>query len=190
MQSTLAEHCRAFEDRSNVLIARFDVPLPSSRPFDSTCPPIHEAGQALLVVRLQSLWSSFCRGLIGISASHGATNVRATAKTVAREMGDTDPVWHKPEFVVGMANNLLLANAEQISLHVGASLTSGRLSRVRNYIVHPGSRTESRYREVAAAAGMPRADVGTLLNARAPGGATLFERWTKDLQMTAGKATE
>ena len=100
-------------------------------------------------------------------------------------MGYDYPVWHSPEFVVRVAKHLTLANLDRIGLYLGANLSSGHVTDVRNYIVHPGNRTRSKYREVAAAEGMPGVGVGELLNVRFSGGATLFERWVIDLQRTA-----
>ena len=88
-----------------------------------------------------------------------------------------------------VAKHLTLANEDQINLYLSANLSSGYVTDVRNYIVHPGSRTESKYRTVAAVEGMPGVAVGKLLNTRFSGGATLFERWVKDLQRTASNAT-
>ena len=150
---------------------------------------IHEDGQALLVVRLQQCWADFCHGLINISALNDTRRVQTAAKSVSGDMGFDRPVWHSPEFVARVAMRLTLANANRISIHLSANISSGHVNSVRNYIVHPGSGTEPRYRKVAAAEGVPRADVGTLLNVRSPGGATLFERWTKDLQRTADNVT-
>ena len=189
MSDALSELCRDFVDSTNALVRRFDVPVPSYAPFDSTCGMIHEDGQALLVVRLQSSWADFCGSLINISAPNNARRVRCSATYVASDMGYSYPVWHKPEFVVRVARHLTLTNMDRIDLHLGANLSSGDVTAVRNYIVHPGSRTESKYRKVAAAAGVPGADIGTLLNIRFPGGATLFERWVKDLQRTVTSST-
>ena len=150
---------------------------------------IHEDGQALLVVKLQNSWASFCRDLIDISASSNTRCVRRAANSVARDMGFGNLVWHSSEFVVRVAEHLTLTNADQIALYLSANISSAHVTNVRNYIVHPGSRTESKYREVASAEGVPRADVGTLLNVRSSGGATLFERWVKDFQRTANNAT-
>ena len=178
-----------FANCTNDMIERFDVPVPTSPPFKSTCPAIHSEGQALMVVRLQNSWADFCRSLINTSASNDSRCVGKAAKHVAKDMGYSYPVWHKPEFVVRVAKHLTLANTDRIELYLGANLSSGDVTDVRNYIVHPGSRTESKYRKVAAAEGVPYADVGALLNVRFPGGATLFERWIKDLQKTAITST-
>ena len=189
MSTALSELYKGFVDSTNALVRRFDVPVPSLAPFNSTCPLIHEDGQALLVVRLQNSWADFCRGLIEISASNNTGYVRSATKSVASDMGYSNPVWHSPEFVVQVAKHLTLANAGRIDLYLGANLSSGDVTDVRNYIVHPGSRTESKYREVAATEGVPGAGVGKLLNVRFAGGATLFERWVMDLQRTASNLT-
>ena len=189
MSAALSELYREFVDSTNALVQRFEIPVPDCAPFDSTCPMIHQDGQALLVVRLQNLWADFCRGLIDRSASKNTHSARKAARCVACEMGYSDPVWHSPEYVVRLAKHLNLANVDQIDLHLGANLSSGHVTGVRNYIVHPGSRTERKYREVAAAEGAPRVSVGGLLNVRFSGGSTLFEKWVKDLQRTANNTT-
>ena len=189
MSATLSALYGSFVDSTNALVRRFDVPTPSSKPFASTCPIIHQYGQALLVVKLQNSWASFCRNLIEISASNNTVSVRKAAKSVACSMGHSNPVWHSPKFVVHVAKHLTVINVDRITLHLSANVSSGRVTGVRNYIVHPGSGTESKYREVAAAEGLPRFGVGKLLNTTFPGGATLFERWVKDLQRTARNTT-
>ena len=189
MSAALPELYESFVDSTNALVERFDVPVPRCKPFVSTCPKIHEDGQALLVVRLQNCWADFCHWLINISSLNNTRYVDSAAKSVACDMGFIQPVWHSPEFVVRVAKHLTLTNVDNISLHLGANISSGCVNRVRNYIVHPGSGTESRYKVVAAAEGVPRADVSTLLNVKSPGGATLFERWVKDLQRTANNTT-
>ena len=189
MSAALSELYRGFVDYTNALVRRFDVPVPSHDPFYSTCPMIHEDGQALLVVRLQNSWAEFCHELINISASNDTRCVHRAATYVASDMGHSYPVWHSPEFVVRVAKHLTLTKVDLIDLYLGANLSSGRVTDVRNYIVHPGSRTESKYREVAAAEGVPDVGVGRLLNIRFSGGATLFERWVKDLQGTASSTT-
>ena len=189
MLATLSELYERFVVSTNALVRRFDVDVPGCAPFDSTCPMIHEDGQALLVVRLQNSWADFCRDLIDISASNDTRCVRKAAKYVVCDMGLGYPVWHSSEFVVRVAERLTLTNMDRISLHIGASISPSHVTNVRNYIVHPTSRNESKYRRVAAAEGVPRADVGTLLNVRSPGGATLFERWVGNLQRTASNST-
>lgn len=189
MSIALSELCRSFIHSTDALVKRFDVPVPSCDPFAYTCPRIHEDGQVLLVVRLQNLWADFCHSLIDISASNNSSSVRRAARTATCDMGNSYPVWHNPEFIVRVAKHLTLANEDQINLYLSANLSSGYVTDVRNYIVHPGSRTESKYRTVAAVEGMPGVAVGKLLNTRFSGGATLFERWVKDLQRTASNAT-
>lgn len=189
MSTALFELYKGFVNSTNALVRRFDVPVPNYKPFDSTCLMIHEDGQALLVVRLQNSWAIFCRDLIGFSASNSSTGVQKAANSVASSLGFSNPVWHSPEFVVRVAKHLSLPNVDRIDLHVGANLSSGRVTDVRNYIVHPGRRTESKYLDVAAAEGVPGVSVGKLLNIRFAGGITLFERWVKDLQRTAKDTT-
>ena len=187
MLATLSTLSRDFTDSTDALIRRFDIPVPSVAPYDSTCPMAHEDGQALLVVRLQNSWADFCRNLIRTSMAN-ETRFRKAARSVAKEMGDRYPVWHKPEFIVRLARHAALTNQEGINLHLGANLSASHVTNVRNYIIHPGSHTEAKYREVAAAQGVPGADVRTLLNVRAVGGASLFERWVRDLQRTASNS--
>ena len=190
MSVALSQLYVEFADSTDDMVRRFDTPLPSCEPFASTCTTIHEHGQSLLVVRLQNSWSNFCRRLIDISASNNTQGVRRAAKRVASDMGTGYPVWHNPEFVVRMAKRLTLPNEGRIDLHFGANLSSGRVTHVRNYIVHPHGGTKSKYSQVAADEGMPGLDVGKLLNVRFPGGTTLFERWVKDLQRTASETTK
>ena len=189
MSAALSELYGSFVDSTNALVWRFDVPVPSCQPFESTCPMIHEYGQALLVVKLQNSWARFCRKLIEISASNNTPSVRKAANSVVCSMGHSNPVWHSPEFVVQVAKHLTLTNVDRITLHLSANLSAGRVTRVRNYIVHPGSRTESMYQEVAAAEGRPGVGVSMLLNVRFSGGGSLFEKWVKDLQRTSRNTT-
>ena len=176
-------------DSTNAMVQRFDVPVPNCDPFNSSCAMIHEDGQALLVVKLQNAWADFCHRLIKISTSKGTLCADRVAQSVAADMGLIYPVWHKPEFVVRVAKHLALSNVDRIDLHLGANSSSAHVTHVRNYIIHPGKRTESKFHEVSAYEGLPDADVRTLLNVRFPGGATLFERWVRDLQRTAAGST-
>ncbi|MYB76098.1 MAG: hypothetical protein F4X83_03180 [Chloroflexi bacterium] len=189
MSEALSQLYKGFVDSTDALVLRFDVPVPSTEPFNTTCPLIHEDGQALLVVKLQNSWASFCRELVATSASNNSGSVRKAANFVSQYMGYDHPVWHSPEFVVRVAKHLALPNECRIDLHLSASLSSGQVTGVRNYIVHPGDRTESKFQEVAAAIGTPGVGVGKLLNFRYSGGTTLFERWVKDLQRTARNTT-
>ena len=189
MLAALRELCESFVDSTNVLVERFAAPLPKYEPFDSTCPAIHEDGQGLLVVKLQNSWGDFCRSLITISASNNSSRIREAVESVVRNMGFNNPVWHSPEFVARVAKHLTLSNADHINLHLSANLSSGRVTDVRNYIVHPTTRNESKYKKVAVAEGLPGVSVGALMNVRFPGGATLFERWVRDLQRTASNST-
>lgn len=189
MPTTLSDLFRDFADSTDALIGRFNSPVPNLALYESTCRVIHEDGQALLVVRLQNSWTHFCRSLITLSASNDIDSVNKAVRHIVDLMGFSNPVWHKPEFLVRLARHLALPNADCIDLHFGANISSAHITDVRNYIVHPGSRTESKYRQVAAAEGVPTANVGTLLTLRFPGGATLFERWVIDLQRTARNAT-
>ena len=170
---------------TDALVERFDVPVPREKPYDSTCPEIHEDGQALQVLKLQNAWAEFCRKLVFISATGDNSRVQEAARSIATEKGFDYPVWHSSEFVVRVAKYLILPNADEIELHIGADLSAGRITSVRNYIVHPGIQSESKYVSVAAAEGRPNARVAELLSTRLPGGATLFEKWVRALQRTA-----
>ena len=189
MSTALSELAASFVAATNALVGRFDAPVPTDPAFQSTCSLIHGDGQALSVVKLQNLWGEFCHTLIDISTSYDTTRVREASNQVASDMGYSYPVWHQPEFVVRVARHLSLTNLDRIDLDLGANLSSGIVTRVRNYIVHPSNRNESRFREIAATEGIPRADLNTLLNAKSPGGATLFERWVRELQRTANNTT-
>ncbi len=189
MSSTPTALSLSFVDSTDDLVRRFETPLPNQEPFNTSCPSIHESGQALLVVKLQTLWSDFCHNLIAIYASSKNASIKKAASHVTHSMGLSNPVWHSPEFVVRVANHLTLNNVDSIELHIGASISSGSVTKVRNYIVHPGHRSEVRFKEVTAAEGVPSVGVGELLNIRFPGGASMFERWVKDLQRTARDTT-
>ena len=188
MPTTLSELYRDFVESTNEMIHRFEVPVPANQPYDSSCPIIHEDGQALQVVKLQNSWADFCRTLISISAANESSRIREATSAVTKTMGLSNPVWHGSEFVVRVAKHLTLANADQIELHLGASVSAGHVMNVRNYIVHPGSRTQREFGKVAEAEGVPGYAVSELLNIRFPGGASLFERWVKNLQRTANNA--
>ncbi|MFQ5873493.1 MAG: hypothetical protein ACE5JL_06800 [Dehalococcoidia bacterium] len=194
---------------TEALLQRFNQPIPNAGPYATTCPPVHDDAQSLLVVLLQNSWSTYSREILEVSAEAalptltwrqlqpspmmsmytGARQaVREAARIVADTMGYCDPVWHKPEFTIRVAAQLKVQNYEEIFYALSSTLTPSHVNWVRNYVVHPSDRTRAGYSKVAAAVGDPRADLGPLLRTQQVGGVTLFEKWVRELQATAEQA--
>lgn len=193
-------------DGTDDLLSRFLSPLPPDPPYSQTCPPVHEDGQSLLIIKLQNHWGAFCHTLVLLSAEGGhrtlggrlvsqisgippslpvSTHVKKVALAVAKSQGKNGPVWHSCVFTVDVANALGVVNAKELFLGMSPNITAGWVNKVRNYVVHPATSTKADYMRVTNALGMPGAGVSQLLASVQPGGATVFEYWVRDLQRTA-----
>ncbi len=200
--------CEDFRKDSNRLAKRFCSPLPTSPPYDRTCPAIHTDAQALLVLYLQTAWAEYCRALVlyslmGATTSAGRrlvsplqrsslpdaqARLTAVAKSVAEAMGVTGQVWHSHEFVIRMVEGLGIQNQNEIALPLEADVVVGHLNGVRNYVAHPNGDALRRFDRVASAYGLPGADIGTFLN-HAPQGSPLFVAWIQQLQQLASRVS-
>ena len=190
------------------IVARFKTPVPSELPYSESCPPAHEASQSFLVICLQSCWINYTQELIELSMEGGQPTlsgsviaqslppeeakkrIREAANAAAPKLNMPNPVWQSCSFVVQVARDLQLQNAESIELSLGANKTVDYTNSVRNYLVHPESGSRQRYRKVAATFGLPNAEPIRLLNDPQLGGIPLFEYWIRSTMATAQNAAQ
>ena len=208
----LVELYQEFEQLTDALVDRFEIPTPDTPPYSESCPPAHEDSKAFLTIRLQNYWVDFWYGLIYASAYAGQPTltgrtlspvfpgssidemrrqVRGIARAVAETMiNKPDPIWHSCEYTVNVARQLGLQNFNEIDFGLSPNRTAGFATGVRNYVVHPEAGSKERFMRVAAAHGMPFSEPAALLRSPQLGGSTLFEDWVRDLQGAARKAAE
>lgn len=184
------------------MVRKFGTPLPPSRPFNSSCRPLHRDGQALLIIRLDHLWATFCQTLVtrsalgnvrtlsgllipGVAGIASSADVQRVALQVSR---GRQPPWHNASYTVQVAHTLGLANYNQISTSIGAVSPINDLIGIRNYIVHPNYRTIVAYQRIITRLGVSSRDPVDFLSLIQLGGATLFETWVSQLQIVAEAA--
>lgn len=197
-----------FEQELDSLVDKFKIPIPSTEPYNLSCPPAHRHSQAFLLVLLQTLWSDFTKNLLTISVQGGDSTLSGTVLTpisggstaeqqvqraVARVIKTSQfqgEVWHNCAFVSSVATELMTPNQPAITLGLGADFAASNASAVRNFLVHPGNRSRPAYDYVANRYGMGGADPIDLLNLMQLGGITLFELWVSSLKATAYNAAK
>lgn len=199
---TLSQLLGRFISRSDRVVDYFGRPLPPSLAQRLLCTPVHEDARLFLVVRLQWLWSEFCRALVIDSALGGArtrggrvlprapgVSRIADLRTLAgKPISGPGANWHDPQFAVGIASRLSTANYYEISTGLG-SANVDELRLTRNYIVHPNQVTKAGFDQVTRSRGLMRADALTLIAHRSAGGVRVVEAWVSDLQTAALNAT-
>ncbi len=192
-----------YERRSSSLNARFTVRLPENSDERLACEPVHQDGRAYLVARLQHLWGEFCRELVVKSAVGGCET--RTGKILPRAPGvkrvsDVSQItktplagarsnWEDPVFTIDQAMRLKVANFNDIDLGLAqVSIVADNIRCVRNYVVHPNSRNNSRYVQTARVLGFSGLSPDQLLSRTVPGGETVFENWLSILILAAWSA--
>ena len=197
---------RDFLAESESLVGQFNIPLPEDPTFEPTCQVVHGHGRSLLTVWLQNAWGGYCRSLLQLSvtAEHqtlsGRTlsgigspsqpSLKHAADTINAREGMVSAVWHRCQYVIWVAQELGVSNVDQIAAALSPVLTATRVTRVRNYVVHPNSGTREQYLQVTYDVGNPDVDVAELLLTRQPAGASLFELWVRELQAAAENAAQ
>jgi hypothetical protein len=196
---------RKFEYRTSLLAQRCQEKASMASVFGDAFLVIHCDARAFSVVRLQTLWSHFCRELIAESAVGGyktaagvnlARSARVTgwasvddaARRLAR---GRHPPWHLAIFSINAAHSLGIQNRGQVSLALGGLSPADAMLAVRNYLVHPNDATRQAYERTVAGLRMP-ANIGpaALLTATVTGGVTRFDQWISDLQQIAADAVQ
>ena len=192
--------------RTVSLLSRFDASLPEKPAEKAVCEPVHRDGSAFLVVRLQHLWGEFCRELVVRSAMGGcvtrtgyhlmpAPNVKCVRdiplvirQSTKRPFSGPGSQWEDPQFAIGLAKSLQVANLNQITLGLSSVTTLDHLKRVRNFVVHPNEITAWKYYQTARILGFPGLPPIQLINQLLPGGATILHAWVSDLETAAWNA--
>ena len=193
----------AFKTATQFIRERFNTVVPSIPPYSTSCPPVHDDGKCLLVVWLQNEWADFCRQLLAHSISGNGPTLGGAAlepitlpdedqdhdgylKSIANQIGKDlfnnqgFPIWHNPDFVIRVVNELRPSNHETLALGLGASPSLRRLNIVRNFIIHGESRRID-YEKIVNEYGQRDASPATFLAHRTASGTNLFEEWLDEI---------
>jgi hypothetical protein len=195
-RKTLRELYSHFVARTNLLVEKYDFPIPPDTSHRDMCNAIHSDGRALMIIRLQLLWGEFCRELVMRSALGGYLTITGTfpsaspallslqaiQQAINLERRGRPPAWHSPVFALAVARRLNIQNYDQVSLALTQASPVDDLRTIRNYIVHPSEFTRIPYVNITWRLGSPGTDPVSLLAVRLPGGATRYETWVADLQ--------
>ena len=191
-----------FAGRTDRIVTAFQTPLPANAAAAENCRPIHEAGAAYLVIRLQALWGEYCRNLIILSARGNALtlggNLLPPAPGIAgfagiRHIlgnyfsGGQGTSWDNPVWAIQRADQLNPTNQSQIRLGLGSAPVD-KLRVVRNFLAHPNWQTNFRYQTMAQALGFSGVAPKELLSSSIEGGNTVLESWVADFQLAAYNA--
>ena len=192
--------------RSRLLSSRSAVSLPANMVEAMTCEPVHRAGLAFLVIRLQHLWGEFCRELVVRSAIGGCVTRTGqylspapgvnrvcdlptiTARFTRQPFSGPRSQWEDPSYALRQASYLKVVNFNEISMSLGAVTILNHLKPVRNFIVHPNKDTRTKYIHIARTLGFPGVSPIQLINQQLPGGATIFGSWLSELETAAWNA--
>ena len=178
---------------------------------DAACTGCQSAGfgEAILAAWLQTKWSDFARDLViasalgtrrtrgnSVEAVTGVKNradaerfVRAATKCATKNRGALLPVWHSPSFVVEVGTLIQLRNLQKLEAVLGPSLVPGQITDFRNYLVHPGTKTQHKYEALQAKLGMLRIEPERLLHQQQKPGLPVFTAWVRELQRIAFDST-
>lgn len=191
-----------FAGRTDRIVTAFQTPLPANAAAAEICRPIHTAGKAYLVNRLQMLWGEYCRNLIILSARGNALtlggNLLPPAPGIAgfagirnilgnHFSGGQGAQWDKPDWAIQRADRLNPANGSQIRLGLRIAPVDD-LRVIRNFLTHPNRQTNSRYQTLAEALGFSGVAPKELLSSSIEGGNTVLESWIADFQLAAYNA--
>ena len=200
---SLAQLYGRYATRSLVLTSRFVAPLPQEPSAMEMCNPIHRDGRAYLVIRLQHLWAEFSRELVVRSAIGGYETrtgqilprvpgvncVRDIRSITKKPLSGPGAPWENPTFAITQARVLQVANCNEIDLGLGSVSTDlANLKCVRNFIVHPNTRTAGQYIQLARSIGFRKLPPDRLLHQHLPGGVTVFDSWVSAFLTAAWNA--
>ena len=191
-----------FAGRTERIVTAFQTPLPASAAEAENCRPIHEAGAAYQVIRLQALWGEYSRNLIILSARGNALTISGNPLPPAPGFagfagirhilgnhfsGGQGTQWDKPDWAIQRADRLNPANGSQIRLGLRIAPVDD-LRVIRNFLTHPNRQTNSRYQTLAEALGFSGVAPKELLISSIEGGNTVLESWIADFQLAAYNA--
>ena len=189
--------------RSQTLVGRLATKLPTNPVEARECEPVHHDGFAFQMIRIQHLWGEFCRELVVRSAMGGCTtrtgNQLSRVPHVSR-VSDLPKVtklafagrgsnWEEPKFALKQAAILSVSNYLDVNLGIGsASTVLADLKVVRNFLTHPNQATAKIYDQLARENGFRGLSPDQFLQQLTPGGATIFEAWSRNLIVAAWNA--
>lgn len=191
-----------FAGRTDRILTAFQSPLPENVAAAEICRPIHEAGAAYLVIRLQALWGEYCRNLVIISARGNALTIGGKPIPPAPGIagfaairhilgnhfsGGRGTQWDNPDWAIQRANQLNPTNQSQIRSGLRIAPVDD-LRVIRNFLAHPNQRTGYDYQRLAQDMGFPGAAPKELLSSPFGGGGTVIESWVADFQLAAYNA--
>ena len=178
---------------------------------DAACTGCEHAGfgEAILTAWLQTKWIEFTRDLVVASAlgtrrTRGnsvqpvaGVRSRADAKRIVKgattcavqRYGARSPIWHAPWFVVEVGTLLGLRNLTKLEATLGSTLIPEQITVFRNYLVHPGTGTRSKYEALQAKLGMLSVEPQNLLHQQQSPGLPVFTSWVRELQRVAHDST-
>ena len=198
-----------FEASTAVLRERFHAPLPDVEPCSTSCPPVHDECQAMLVVLLQNTWGVFCKELLRLSIEglgptlngtylipvtvpQGVASLdshfRLVCNEAAREMPNKgiEPIWHNPDFVILASTKINPMNHAAIRAGLGSSMEAKNLNVVRNYLIHDNGKD---YESLLNRVGARGFSVPQFLAYQPDGKISVFESWIDDLVAAAQNAS-
>ncbi len=210
--ANLKQAFEVFQNATKDIRERFNVPIPSGAPYSSTCPPVHDDGKCLLIVLLQNQWAAFCRDLLehsisGNGSTLGGTTLqpitlpdeeqdhskylRSTANRIGKELFNNQgfPIWHNPEFVIHLTEELKPSNHDVLVLSMGSPVSLRSLNVLRNFIIHGNDRMmecERLLNEYGRRDGSPAA----FLAHQTQSGTILFEQWLNEIVQASRNAAE
>ena len=199
-----------FQAATQDIRERFNVAIPPTSPYSTSCPPTHDDGKCLLVVSLQNQWAAFCRDLLehsisgngptlGGTALHPITlpdeapdhdrYLRSTANRIGRESFNNQgfPIWHNPEFVIRVAKELQPSNHEVLVLGISASASLRSLNILRNFIIHEGERRVD-YEKLLNEYGKRDISPAAFLTHQTSSDTNLFEDWLDEILLASRSA--
>ena len=190
-----------FAGRTDRILTAFQTPLPVNAAAAEICRPIHTAGKAYLVNRLQMLWGEYCRNLIILSARGNVLTIRGNLlapgtgggglpriKRIGKDFSSGPGTrWDDLKWALEKAGQLMPVNLNQIGLGLGTA-PSADLKVVRNFLIHPNQRTKSDYLKLARYLGYPDLEPNSLLAADWGDGVDVIGSWVKQFQDSALEA--
>ena len=97
--------------------------------------------------------------------------------------------WEEPKFALKQAAILSVSNYLDVNLGIGsASTVLADLKVVRNFLTHPNQATAKIYDQLARENGFRGLSPDQFLQQLTPGGATIFEAWSRNLIVAAWNA--
>lgn len=178
---------------------------------DEHCTDCRSAGfgRAILTAWLQARWVDFnhdlmiasalgtrrrhnaVRPIAGVNATSDAERlVGRVAGFITKERGLALPIWHAPWFVVQVGSELGLRNISTIQAALAPTSVPDQIACFRNFLVHPGTRTEQKYHQLQAKLGLLQVEPQDLLDHFQTPGVMIFTAWVRELQRLAYAATQ